>query len=305
MTQELKVALIGLDTSHTIEFARRMMAPDCRPELKVEGMRAIKCLRYPSIFQSEEAQDKRQQQLEAWGVPVTTDFDQAVAGSDALMLTINDPALHLDYVRRCAGLGRPLFIDKPLADSYAHGREIYELVCKHKARAFTASGMRFVPQVQGACAAMPRPRYTHVFGALGNGPAGYTPAQTLVWYGVHACELMEQAMGQGAVAVRTVMDQAGAVVMLEYPEGRRGVVEMTSQVWLYGGSLRDGERSTTFTVEVPYMVHNMPTDELRVIKAFFQGGPEPVAWDHALESMHLLDAARRSAESGKRETLSS
>jgi predicted dehydrogenase len=51
------------------------------------------------------------------------------------------------------------------------------------------------------------------------------------------------------------------------------------------------------------MVHNMPTVELEVIGRFFRGGPVPVDWEDALEVMNLLDAARRSAESGKTEAL--
>ena len=28
---DIKVAIIGLDTSHGVEFARRIAAPDCKP----------------------------------------------------------------------------------------------------------------------------------------------------------------------------------------------------------------------------------------------------------------------------------
>ncbi|MFA5860033.1 MAG: hypothetical protein WC955_13310, partial [Elusimicrobiota bacterium] len=71
MGKELKCAIIGLDTSHTIAFTQRMQAPDCKPEHKVQGMKVINAMRFPSAYQSEPDQDKRQVQLEGWGVKVT------------------------------------------------------------------------------------------------------------------------------------------------------------------------------------------------------------------------------------------
>jgi hypothetical protein len=47
---------------------------------RVKGVIPVACLRFPSPFQSEAGQDKRQAQLEEWGVRVTRDFDEAVGG---------------------------------------------------------------------------------------------------------------------------------------------------------------------------------------------------------------------------------
>ena len=41
MKKEIKVAIIGLDTSHSVEFPRRMQAPDCPEKNKVEGLKAV------------------------------------------------------------------------------------------------------------------------------------------------------------------------------------------------------------------------------------------------------------------------
>ena len=114
MSGDIKVSLIGLDTSHTIQFAKRMADADCPPELKVDGLRAVSCLRFPTPFQDEEGLDNRQKQLEKWGIPVTRDFEEAVADCDAIMLEINDPTYHVEYFTRCTELGKPVFIDKPL-----------------------------------------------------------------------------------------------------------------------------------------------------------------------------------------------
>ena len=59
------------------------------------------------------------------------------------MIEINDPNLHLQYVRRCAGLGVPLFLDKPLAQDLAAGLEIARIAAEHDLRVCSASSLRF------------------------------------------------------------------------------------------------------------------------------------------------------------------
>ncbi len=299
MNDEVRIAMIGLDTSHSIEFPRRMNAPDCREDLKVDGLTVVSCLRFPSPFQNAEGLDQRQKQLEEWGIPVTLDFDAAVADCDAIMLEINDPCQHLPYFERCAGLGKPLFLDKPPAESAASFERICDLAAQQETRFFTSSGMRFVPQLLDACAKVEEPESVSVFGALGGGPEGTTLGQIIVWYGIHTFEILNRAMGRGAESVFVKPDRGGAVATVQYPGSRRGVVELSDRKWLYGGWLRDSKNAVSFSIDIPYMVHNSVTDQLKRIKAFFQGGEAPVALEDSQEIMRMLDAAARSAKSGQ------
>lgn len=292
---DVRVALIGLDTSHTIEFARRMQAPDVAPEQKVHGLKAVTCLRFDTPFQNKEGLDQRQAQLEAWGVKVTTDFDEAVQGVDAIMLEINDPAYHLEYFTKCADLGMPIFLDKPLADNKANGEAIMEIARKKNVRVWSASSLRFVPALIEACEAIPQPNMAQTFGALGVAPAG----SSIVWYGVHAFEMLERALGRGAVSVLAKRDKLGVVAVVEYDDERRGIVEMNEGSYLYGGCLR------TKTDAAPYKV-NMSrayTDELVHVAEFFNGAEAPVSMEDALEVTAMLDAAERSVQSGKPEAV--
>ena len=111
---DMKVAIIGLDTSHSVAMPKLMNDPTCEPDMKVSGLKAVTCLRFETPFQGKEGLDNRQAQLEGWGVKVTLDFDEAIADCDAIMMEINDPAYHLDYFKRLANLGKPIFLDKPM-----------------------------------------------------------------------------------------------------------------------------------------------------------------------------------------------
>ncbi len=292
---DVRVALIGLDTSHTVEFARRMQAPDVAPEQKVEGLKAITCLRFETPFQNQEGLDKRQAQLEEWGVKVTEDFDEAIADVDAIMLEVNDPAYHLEYFTKVADLGMPIFLDKPLADTKANGQAIVDMARQKNVRVWSASSLRFVPQLLEAIEVIPQPAMVQSFGALGKAPAG----SSIVWYGVHAFEMLQRALGLGAVSILAKRDKLGVVAVVEYEDERRGIVEMNEGSYLYGGCLRTKDKAA------PYIVNmgRAYADELVLVRDFFQGGQAPVSLDDALEVMAMLDAAERSVNSGKPEAV--
>jgi len=289
------VAIVGLDTSHSVEFARSMNAPDCPQSHRITGMTVAACLRFSTPFQSEQGLDERQKQLVSWGVPVTLDFDEAVSECDAIMLEINDPAYHLDYFTRCVGLGKPVFIDKPLADTLENGMAICDLAASNALRVFSASSLRFVRELDEARCRMPQPSLVWTYGPLGRAPSG----SSIVWYGVHAFEMLQRAMGSGSSCVTTTNTASGLVCVVDYTDGRRGVVELTRDNYLYGGCLRDKENAVPFNVDLSHAY----TSELRVIESFFAGAEPPCTMDDALEVMALLDAAEKSSQTQKTESV--
>jgi predicted dehydrogenase len=288
MRKIVKVALIGLDTSHTIEFARRMVAPDCPADQRVGGLQPVSCLRFATPFQSEGGLDERQKVLEGWGIRVTASFDEAVTGCDALMIEINDPARHLEYFTACADLGKMIFLDKPLADSIANGRKIFGLAKAKNVRVFSMSSLRLPRALAAACAQMPRPLFMHAYGPFGGAAAG----SSMVWYGVHTFEMLERAMGLGAQSVFARGDSAGVTVLVQYPDNRRGVVELTDGVYVYGGCLRDRERAIPFVNDASRIY----SDLLEQVAEFFRTGVAPVEPEDTLEVMAMLDAAQRSLD---------
>lgn len=290
MPEEIKVALIGLDTSHSIEFTRRMQAPDVAEDQKVQGMEAITCLRFETPFQDKEGLDKRQAQLEEWGVKVTEDFDEAIDGCDAIMLEINDPAYHLEYFRKVAGLNRPVFLDKPVADTIENGRKIAVIAKEKNVRVFSSSSLRYIPNLDQAEKEVPEPLYAAMYGPVGVAPSG----SSIVWYGVHAFEMLERAMGIGAKSVFARKDEAGVVCVVDYPEGRRGIVELTTGVYSYGGLVRNKQKAFPFVADTKRLY----TVELDHVVEFFRGGPPAASMDDAMEIMAMLDAAEKSSKTG-------
>ena len=291
MKEEIRVAVIGLDTSHSVEFPRRMQDPECPAETRVEGLRAATCLRFETPFTNPKVLDERQQQLEKWGVKVTENFDEAVAGCDAVMIEINDPAYHLEYFKKCMKSGKPIFLDKPLADTYKNGKAIAGLAEEKHVKVISSSPLRYSQSLADACGKVKKPTQAYCYGPLGIPAVG----SGIVWYGVHSFEMLERAMGRGALSVDVKKDDAGAVAIVEYPEKRRGIVELTVGNYAYGGTIRDEKASAPFIVDGSMFY----TEELRVLHKFFKTGEAPICLDDALEVMNMLDAAAQSYETGR------
>ncbi len=295
MATDLKLAIIGLDTSHAVHFPERLQSPETPEAQRVSGMRAITCLKFPTPFTSDEVLAERTQKLESWGVTVTERFDEAIADVDAVLIEINDPAYHLEYFEKCAELGKPIFLDKPFADTAANAERIIEIAEKKGIRFFTASSLRFVSELEDACSAVGDATLATVYGPLGKAAAG----SSIVWYGVHAFEMLERAMGVGAAKVTAVTDPKGVVAVVEYKDGRRGVVELTEGDYHYGGLVRSKDLTKPYIVDMG----NAYSGLLKQIVSFLRDGAAPVPIEESLEIMRLLDATERSVQNGSPTTL--
>ena len=289
----MNIAVIGLDTSHSVELPKRMQAPDCPPELHVDGMHVMSCMRFSTPFQSEEGLDARQAQLEQWGIKVTMDFDEAVEGCDAIMMEINDPAYHLEYFRKVAALGKPVFLDKPLAGSLEDGRAIMELAKQHGTRVWSGSSVPFTLTLKDALDEMGGTpiKFGGAFGALGTAPAG----DSLIWYGVHTFELLQRIMGMGARQVMAWDNGVSVTAGVDYDNGRRGLVELIRGNWFYGGRMIGEDRMSQFKVDN----RTFYTCLLNAMRTFFEGGPAPISMEQTFEGLAMMCAANESLKTGR------
>ena len=293
MSEQIKVAIIGLDTSHAVAFPQLMQDPATPAEQRVEKLKAVTCLRFETPFQGKDGLDKRQEYLESIGVKVTENFDEAVADCDAILIEINDPSLHLEYFEKCAPLGKPIFLDKPFADNLENMKKIIESAKKYNVRYFTSSSLRFDADFTAGLAEKVTPEKVLIWGPVGTPPAG----NDVVWYGCHAFEMLQTAMGRGAKSVVGVKDQAGYVFHVSYDDGRRASVEL-SEGSPFGALIRDRKNNCTtvkVTGTIPFYFML-----LKEIVKFFEG-EIPVELTDSVEVMAMIEAAAKSIESGKAE----
>jgi hypothetical protein len=87
----------------------------------------------------------------------------------------------------------------------------------------------------------------------------------------------------------------GVVCVVKYKNGGRGVAELNTGSYIYGGMVRTIEKSYPFSVDMS-MAYTL---ELEEVAKFFKGEEPSVSIEDTLEVMDLLDTAQRSLDSGK------
>lgn len=281
----LNVALIGADSSHTVEYSRRMADPDFDRAQRVSGLRPYRCFAWPTPFQNADGIAARMKVLAGLGVEAAGSLAEALRGADAIMVEANNPADHLPLMRKTAASRLPVFLDKPLAESYAAGLAVAELVRGCGTAFFSSSPLRFAAEVQNMRRRHPAPRRVEVLGALGKAAAG----SDVVWYGVHAFEIAETIAGRGAELAGCEASGDGLIFELEFSGGRSAKVELRRNHYAYSGAA-DGE---PFAVNAPNAEFYGET--IKRIEKFFLTKVSPVELDDTLEVTRLLDAASRAS----------
>ena len=76
------------------------------------------------IFDVNE--DELKSLSEQYGVPYTLDAEEALEGADAAII-VTPTSTHFDYFKLCVGKVNNVFVEKPLAESYAEAQEIKAL----------------------------------------------------------------------------------------------------------------------------------------------------------------------------------
>jgi predicted dehydrogenase len=208
-TQEIKIGMIGLDTSHVTAFAK--LLNDKSDPNHVPGARVVAAFKggSPDVESSRARVDRFTAELkDKWGVEIVGSIEELCKKVDAALLESVDGRPHLNQVRPVFAAKKRVFIDKPFAASYADAREIVRLSRESGTPFFSSSSLRFADDLQ----AMKRDeKLGALIGAFTYGPAPTEPHHPdLFWYGIHAVEMLYTLMGPGCESTRTASTSSPA-----------------------------------------------------------------------------------------------
>jgi len=292
--QPVRVGIIGLDTSHVIEFTR--MFNDAADPDHVPGVRVVAAFKggSPDIQESWERVDKYTAELqEKWKVQIVDSIPKLCSMVDAVLLESLDGRTHLGQVKPVLAAHKPVFIDKPLAANYSDAKEIARLAKEAGVPWFSCSSLRYWAETQRLKAA---PESGGILGAITYGPYSIEPHHTdLTWYGVHAMEILYTLMGTGCETVTRVTSKDADVVVGKWKDGRIGVVRGNQKgpyefgITVFGPKafLHSGAQPTNYYQ--PLLVE---------IVKFFRTHQPPVSADETLEMFAFMQAADVSKDRG-------
>lgn len=288
--QPIRVGIIGIDTSHAPAFTRILNDPE-DPD-HAPGARVVAAYKggSPDIASSRERVERFTEELRSrWGVEIVEDIPTLCSKVDAVLLESVDGRKHLPQVRPVFAAGKPVFIDKPLAASYADAKEIARLAEQHGAAWWSASSLRYSQAAADV-------RVENVRGAVTWGPAPLEPTHELdlSWYGIHAVELLYSVMGAGCVRVQRTYADGADVIVGAWRDGRLGTVYTIRDGKRKYGVLAVGEKET----KVSERGGGAYAALLKRVVQFFRDGKPPVPHEETLEIFAFMDAALRSKNAG-------
>ena len=293
-TPDIRVGIIGTDTSHVTAFTR--LLNDRNDPNHVPGARVVAAFKggSPDVEASHTRVDRFAAELrDKWGVEFVASIEELCEKVDAVLLESVDGRPHLEQVRPVFKAKRRVFIDKPFTASYADAREIARLSRESGVPFFSSSSLRFATDIQAM-----RQSDTHggIQGAFTFGPENLEPHHPdLFWYGIHAVEMLYTLLGPGCDQVTRVKTDSGDTVVGRWKDGRIGTMRGLIQGRQEYGALAFGTKAVLNT---PLPMKTDYRGLLVEIVRFFQTGVPPVPPDETLEIIAFMEAAELSKARG-------
>ncbi|MCD8533334.1 MAG: Gfo/Idh/MocA family oxidoreductase [Verrucomicrobia bacterium] len=288
---DLRVGLIGLDTSHVIAFTRLLNDPSSADH--IPGAKVIMGYRggSPDIPSSiDRVEEYTGQLVRDYGIGIASTIEELCENVDVVMLTSVDGRPHLEQARPVILAGKTLFIDKPLAGSLKDCVAIYQLAAEHKVPVFTSSAYRYY----SGLTELLQKDIGEIRSAISYGPAYLEPHHPdLYWYGIHPVEALFTVMGPGCETVSRTHTENTDVVTGIWNDGRVGNLH----------ALRNGKTPHGVMVfgTKDYLVQTKSGNYaplIREVVQFFKTGKPPVPVNESLEIYAFMEAADESKRQG-------
>jgi predicted dehydrogenase len=287
---ELKIGIIGLDTSHVTAFTKALNDPQAAEDLA--GCKVVAA--YPKGSPDIESSTKRVPEytaaLKAMDVEIVDSIDELLKRVDCVLLETNDGRPHLQQALSCFKAGKPTFIDKPIAASLADAIAIFEAAKKYNCPTFCSSSLRYGKLTQAARN-----------GALGkiskaetSSPASLEKTHPdLFWYGIHGVEALFSVMGTGCETASRQDTDGQIVVTGEWVGGSIGTFREAKKGGPSYGGKAIGDKGEAAIGDSPGY-----RPLIVEIAKFFRTKQPPVAETETLEIYAFMEAADESKRRG-------
>ncbi len=285
-----RIGIIGLDTSHSIAFAKTFNADPANAALA--GMRITVAYPYGSrdIESSTSRIPSYTEEIKKLGITVVDSLPTLLEQVDYVLLETNDGRPHLEQALAVFQAGKPVFIDKPVAGALVDAVCIYEAAQHYKVPVFSSSSLRFMQDAQaarnGSCG--------KVLGCDTFSPCSLEPTHPdLFWYGIHGVEILYTVMGPGCQSVNRSSTPDADFVQGTWEGGRIGTFRgMRAGKSGYGGNVFGADKQIQLSNFQGY-------DPLvMAIGKFFTTGEVPVTAEETLELYAFMEAADESKRQG-------
>jgi len=288
----LRLGIVDFDSSHAVEFTKRLNHQLCPESQWVEGAEVVVGCSLPSLLSPERVPGFVPHFTGDLGLPLVDRPEEMIGKIDGVLIESVDGSVHLERARPFLEAGLPTFVDKPFTASLAAARELVHLAAAHRAPLFSASSLRYAPAVQEYVGN--RDAHGAVLGCDATSPGSLHPRNPgFFHYTIHAVETLYTIMGPGCETVWCVASPGADVAVGRWKDGRLGTVRGT----------RAGASSYAFTAFAEKQVRHVTIDAtfiypelLKRIVHFMATKRSPLDPQETLEIVAFIEAALHSSD---------
>lgn len=289
-SKTFRLGIIGLDTSHSLAFAKSMNRTPADP--KFRNCRIVAA--YPQGSTTIESSVERIpgyiEEIKKLDVEIVDSIEALLQRVDGVLLETNDGQPRLEQAMQVIEAGKPMYMDKPVAASLSDVLAIYDAAERQGVATFSTSSLRYAggaQEVRGGSIGK-------VLGCDTYSPASLEPSHPdLYWYGIHGVELLFTCMGTGLESVSRTSSDDFDVVVGKWSDGRIGTFRGIRQGKTGYGGHAYGEKA--IQTLGPYKGYDPMLVE---IADFFRSGKPPVPVEETIELYAFLSAADESKRQG-------
>ncbi len=284
----IRLGILDFDTSHVVEFTKRLNHVGISEEQWVQGARVVLGCPGESKIMPERIPGYVKQMKEL-GVPLVDRPEEMMGKVDGMLIESQEGTVHWERAKPFLEAGIPCFIDKPFTCSVDHAQRLVELAERKKVALFSSSSLRYAPELTAFVAEKP---LGEVIGALAYGPASENPRNPgLFHYGIHAVEILYTLMGPGCEQVHCVYEAKSEVTTGRWRDGRVASIRgLRHGALAYGATVFCERGVKHLAVNATYIYREL----LKQIVAMFQTGKPPLDPRISLEIVSFIESARHS-----------
>jgi predicted dehydrogenase len=279
----LRIGMVAVNTPHAPVYARLLWDPD------TPGASAEPQARITTIW--DEDADRAAEYAREHRTDVVPTPEAMIGAVDAVMIIEKDQRKHAAQAIPFLRAGVPTFINKPLADDMADALAIAAAARETQTPMFSTSALRFDREVLALKDRIAQTGPVRVAVSVGY--------RELMYYGVHAVEMLVTALGSGVEWVESRTEAGNRdIIHAQYSNGTTAIVLVLRDAVHVFELTTFGERAVDRAVVYDSSRNPMFADETRAFLRMVRTGEVPVKMDDTLEVMRILCAARESGRAG-------
>ncbi|MFC4557983.1 Gfo/Idh/MocA family protein [Virgibacillus kekensis] len=296
MTDNLRVGIIGLDTSHSVAFTR--LLNDASDKYHVPGGKVVTA--FPGGSPDFDLSISRVKGFtnelnDNYDVKIVDSIEIVAKEVDAILLESVDGRVHLEQIKKIISYKKPIFIDKPFSLQKDEAEEMVQLAKEYQTPIMSTSALRFAEALTDVLSKSDK---GEIIGADCFGPMELQEKQPgFFWYGIHAIEMLFAILGEGAREVTVTTNKEHDIIVGLWQEGRLGMVRGNRKGNGQFGAVIHFEQGSEY---VDINAHGKPyyASLLDQIMAFFQDGIPRVSINETIEVIRFIEAANESRVTG-------